>query len=233
MITRVFCLFYTMTANPDEFSFMVRALQKRNQNMQNLGNTISQAINPDAEREKALAEKQKKDREETERKLAAARPLLLMRTMKDNKWDVITDLHQREIIDLWKSRNPGWNDREKVYRALLSNNTGSTDSYINNVIASTAQMTLPPRPGNNPVNDETFYDLIYPRAGAIVWWAELYNLDMINSPHWYRVVYGRSITQNASLVKQNIGNDMDENKWSFGVFALAGLAIITAVIRFI
>jgi hypothetical protein len=222
-----------MTANPDEFSFMVRALRKRNENMENLANTITQRTNPDAEREKALLERQKKDREDMERKLAAARPNMLMRTMKDNKWDLIQDIHQQEIIELWKSRNPGWDDREKVYHALLANNTGSTDSYINNVIASTAQMTLAPRPGNNPVNDDTFYNQIYPRAGAIVWWAQLYNLDMINSPYWYRVVYGRSITQNASLAKQDIGNGMDENKWSLGLFALAGIAIITTVIRFI
>lgn len=222
------------TTDPEQLFKIVRSRQQFAQSLERLGERSKQ-INtkqqPDPVKERELEERLRREREEVERKLKEGRALTLIGIMKRNKWENIIETTKSEIIEEWKKKHPQWIDRENVFTQLTANHTGSEWSYINNVIASTSQITVPPRIGTSPPTEDIFYGSIYPTAACIVWWGGLYGVTLLSDPYWYTVIYGRSITQNAALVGNEVGDSLSNNKWGLYSFGLAAVAIGMIVLK--
>ncbi len=174
----------------------------------------------------AFEKKQKEEEAALKKKLEASKANALLGIMKRYQWDEMGEDNQREAIAQWKIKNPSWIDVPAVFTRLAANRTGSFDSYVNNVIASTSQITVAPHPDQANEEVTLFYGTIYPRAAAIVWWAGVYGVTITNCPHWYTIVYVRSITQNAALLGDEISDDISKNKGAISAFFLAAVAIV-------
>jgi len=178
----------------------------------------------------------------------------LLKVMRETDWDIIQETQRLQIIEIWKREHVGWNNRQLVYDNLIVNKSGTVWRYTNNVIASTSSVTVPTRPGVGLKRDEdNYYDLIYPRAATIVWWASIYGVEALKNPVWFSRVYVSSGTQTSYIQKDEIvegagniikdagnavkdaakgaGDELNNLKWEFGGIALAVVGVLIIGLR--
>jgi hypothetical protein len=136
---------------------------------------------------------------------------VVLKIFREEDWDNINPLYKEPIIRRWKVNNPGWDNRELVYNNLKSNKVGTTWGHINNIIASISGENVAPRPGIGLLSeDSSFYNVTYPMAATILWWANTHGISALSNPVWYNRIYTPNVVQTLALQKNETEQDLKD-----------------------